>query len=273
MRKLQAGWLAALLLSLVIVTGCERSAEPETAAQAEPAAVDAHCSLSMGWDPWEPYHFSGAGGLVQGLDVDLTRAIAAGAGCELEFVQGNWASLLRLLQAGELDLLAGATRTPEREAFAWFSSPYRLESFQLFVRTDDRGRYAGRDLESLLNDGFRLGVTQGYIYGPRVTELQANPDFSGQIIEAAVGELNFTHLLDYRIDGFLEDPFVAAAIRRRRADVDAIEALADEISSGPVHLMFSMVTVDEELAAEFDRSLEQLKAAGDYQQIIDRYLE
>lgn len=265
--KLQ--WIPGLII-FALLAGCEPAQEPEAP---EPEEVAETCRLSMGWDPWEPYHYSGAGGRVQGIDVDLVEAVASGAGCELEFLQGNWASLLRLLEAGELDLLVGATVTEERRAFARFTEPYREESFQLFVRVDETRRHQGKSLSELMEDGFRLGVTQGYIYGDEVGQLQADPNFQGQVIEAAVGELNFTHLLDYRIDGFLEDPFVFAAIQRRRGDSDAIGALDLEISSGPVHMMFSRASVDQDTVDAFNQSLEQLRQSGEYDEIIDRYLQ
>ena len=50
----------------------------------------------MGWDPWEPYHFAGAGGRVQGLDIDIVSELGDRVDCELEWVQGNWASLLKI---------------------------------------------------------------------------------------------------------------------------------------------------------------------------------
>lgn len=269
MKRTNSAIYGSLLLFL---TACQQSVEPDPAAEGkiEPEITD--CVLTLGWDPWEPYHFIGANGDVRGLDIELVKAIAEGAGCSLEFLQGNWASLLRLVQVGELDLLVGATRTPEREEFAWFSDPYREEAFMLFVRAGEKKRYAGRDLEELLAEGFRLGVTQGYIYDPYITRLQSNPDLHGQFVEAAVGELNFTHLLDFRIDGFIEDPYVATAIERRRGWTERIEALELVFTSGPVHILFSHATVDESLVGLFNRSLEELHATGEYESILNRYL-
>lgn len=257
-------------LLALLLTACEQAPETEVSpevAEAEP------CRLVMGWDPWEPYHFAGARGEVQGLDIDLVRAIAAGADCEIELQQGNWASLIQLVQAGELDLLTGATHTDERAEFAWFSEPYREERFQLFVRAEDADRYTGRDLEDLLEQDFRVGVTQGYIYSPEISTLQAEPLWSEQFVDAAVGELNFTSLMDHRIDGFLEDPFVAAAIQRRRGWDDIIAPLDLVYSSGPVHLLFSKATVDRETVAAFDRSLQELRENSEYDAIRKRYLQ
>src|SRR5690625_2654667 len=48
------------------------SAQPADASDSpELAASVEDCSLSVGWDPWEPYHFKPSGSKVRGLDVDL----------------------------------------------------------------------------------------------------------------------------------------------------------------------------------------------------------
>lgn len=256
---------------LILLSACQQPAEQGIADAKEAVTEVAPCVLTMGWDPWEPYHFTGVEGQVRGLDIDLVAAIAAGAGCRLEFLQGNWASLLRLVQVGELDLLVGATRTPEREEFAWFSDPYREERFMLFVRTGEKNQFAGRELAGLLAEGFRIGVTQGYIYDPEITRLQGDPELSGQFVEAAVGELNFTNMMDFRIDGFIEDPYVATAIERRRGWGDRMEPLDLEFSSGPVHILFSKATVEDSLVESFNRSLEKLRESGQYDAILARY--
>jgi polar amino acid transport system substrate-binding protein len=268
-----------LCLPLVLLIACQSPEPPESvetrpdeaSTAIETAAAD--CHLSMGWDPWEPYHFTAAGGQVQGLDIDLVSALAEEVGCSLSFVQGNWASLLRLIRLGELDLLPGATHTPEREAFSWFSDPYREEHFRIYVRIEDAAGWSDQSLEDLLAEGFRLGVTQGYIYPEEVASLQADERYQGRFIEAAVGELNFSHLLDHRIDGFIEDPFVSAAIQRRRGWGGGIVALDLDFSAGEVHLLFSRTSTSENLVEDFNRALETLREDGRYDRIMARYLD
>ncbi len=287
--------IAALLFLLLTACGSEsgppddgdgRSAsdptsapttDPMSASTPDPgdAAADpsAACALTVGWDPWEPYHYLAIGGQPQGLDIEIAAAVAEHAGCELEFLQGGWDTLLRLLRAGELDLMLGATRTPAREDWARFSEPYRSESFRLYVLERRSEDYAGNDLETLLGDGFRLGVTQGYYYGPDINRLIEQPALESLVLEASVGELNFTWLLDMQIDGFIEDPFVAAAIERRRRDAEPIVALPDVLSEGPVAFMFSRESVGAEVVERFDAGIAALRDSGRHQALLDQYLD
>jgi polar amino acid transport system substrate-binding protein len=267
----------------LLIAACQPADQPETPTLVdEPPTVgetiaerpdDRDCQLSMGWDPWEPYHFSGVGGQVQGLDIDLVSAAAERVGCELTFVQGNWASLLQLIRLGELDLLPGASHTPEREEFAWFSDPYRHERFELYVRAIETSEWQGESVENLLENGMRIGITQGYIYGDVIDSLQGDDRYAENFIEASVGELNFTRLMDHRIDGFVEDPFVASTIQRRRSWGTDIEALPFDLGGGEVHLLFSHASTSAELAAAFNQALADMRSESEYDAIMARYLD
>lgn len=246
---------------------------PATGASQQDSDLAVDCRMQVGWDPWQPYHYQAVGGEIQGLDVDILRRVSEPVGCELEFVQGNWQNLLQLLQAGDLDIMMGATRTAEREEFADFSGPYREESFQLFVLADDLERFGERSLAELLESGFRLGTTQGYYYGQDVQDLLNRGRFADQIIEAAVGELNFTHLLDRRIDGFIEDPYVAAAISRRRSDGNEVVEVQEPLATGPVSFMFSKSSVSSERVERLDAELQKLRESGELERLSARYLE
>ncbi|MDZ7791144.1 MAG: transporter substrate-binding domain-containing protein [Xanthomonadales bacterium] len=279
--------LSSLALALLL-TACQEAEPPTQATNAEDAdatveqsaadggetarATDT-CRLTVGWDPWEPYHYAPVGNRVQGLDVDLIEAMAEAADCELEWEQGSWAGMLQLVRSGDVDLLPGATRTDEREQFARFSEPYRQESFRIHVRADEVDQWSGMTLTELLENDFRLGLTRGYIYGEEVDAVLENPRWRDQLVEAPVGELNFLNLMDFRIDGFLEDPFVATSIDHRRDWGVTFEALPTEIHNGNVRLMFSRASVDAEVVERFDKALAELRDSGEHQRILDRYMQ
>lgn len=252
--------------------GAQSVESSETVAvTASPAADSAACALSIGWDPWEPYHYAPVGNRVQGLDVDLIESLAESVGCELGWEQHSWASMLPLIRLGDLDLLPGATKTAERETFSHFSEPYREESFRIHVRADETDQWSGQSLTELLENGFRLGLTRGYIYGDQVEAVLDDPAWQDQLVEVPVGELNLLNLMDFRIDGFLEDPVVAANIGHRRDWGMTFEALPLDVHSGDVHLMFSRQSVDAERVEQFNAALAELKASGEHQRIVERY--
>jgi len=261
----------------LVLSACQRPPESQESATGADTAADAGapppCQLTMGWDPWEPYHYMDPKGQHQGLDFELVRAIATEADCSVDYQRDSWVNLLASLRAGEIDLITGATLTPEREAFALFSEPYRTERFAMYVRAGDADRIAGESLEDMLANGMRLGVTDAYLYGPSVQALQDDPRFADQFVVAAVGETSATRLLDGVIDGFIEDVFVATSVLRRRGLEDLVEAHPLELESGgEVRLMFSSATVPVEVLARFDAGLQRLRETGRYEDIEGQYI-
>lgn len=266
------GGIAALLL----VAGCDAGGNgepPSTGAETSAAnsPTPASCQLTMGWDPWEPYHYRTPTGETAGLDVELISAAAEAAGCELSFHQADFIDLLQMLREGEVDILPGATPTEERETFARFSIPYRQESFRLWVRAAEQERYAGWGLTDLLEDGRRVGLTEGFIYGEEAEALLARPEYENQIVSSRIGDLNLLRLIDHDIDAVIEDSFVATSIQRRLGMEDDVMALQDPLSRGSVHLMFSRESVEAETVERFNEGLQTVIEDGTRDRILARY--
>jgi polar amino acid transport system substrate-binding protein len=276
-------WLVVFGASLLLL-GCGEqpapSAEQSQTSTTPPAPPPAEalqgennvatCQLIMGWDPWEPYHYQDVDGAVHGLDVEIVRAAAEQADCSLQFYRDDWTNLLRMLQTGEIDLLSGATMTEERSEYAHFSPAYRGESVQLYVRAGEAEDFVATELRPLLENGFRLGVTLGYVYGEEVSRLQQEYDALFRV--ASVSEAHIGNLLDRRIDGFLEDPYVAAAAQRRRGWEDEVEMHPIRINVGDIHLALSKAGLDDNTRQRIDQAMRSLLDSGQIEAIRGRYL-
>lgn len=277
--------MTAVCCLLAALPACERrppASGPEATAnvtpmpetEARPPAEPPGCVLTMGWDPWPPYHYEDPQGHVQGFDVEIVQAIAADLGCRLEFERERWATLLGHIEAGRVDLITGATETEARRAYGWFSEPFREEEFALYVRAGETDRWQGETLKQLLDQGLRLGVTDAYVYGDAVQRVLDDPGYQDRISHAGFGEANAGRLLDGDIDAFIEDVFVAAALRRRLGLENAITPHPVGLESGgEVRIMFSKATVSPRQVARANDSLAALKSGGGYEAIRARYLE
>lgn len=256
----------------ILIGACKESSIPETEAPvAETQRGIPDCHLTMGWDPWEPYQYMDVGGDLRGIDIELISAIAEDSGCSLTFVERDWASLLGMLKSGDIDLLTGATRTEARENYAYFSDPYREESFVLYVRSVDFEKLKSISLTEMLDKGQRIGVTLSYYHGEEITALEDDPRYNEQFRGVPISEMNYSNLLNFEVDGILEDPFVAAAILRRRGLLSQIEPLPERFPTGPVHIMLSRETVSEESVQRLNESLKRISADGTRERIFTRY--
>ncbi len=229
------------------------------------------CALTVGWDPWEPYQYLTPDNQVRGLEIDLISSIAKEASCTITFIQNDWMRLLKGIRNGSIDMLGGASKTASREEFAYFSTPYRHESFVLYIRAEQKNEFAGKTLKQLLENKFKLGVTEDYIYGDEVSGFQDNPIIASQIIGVPITEMNYFNLIQHQVDGFLEDPFVAAYTIKRKGLAEQIIATTVGYDSGNVSFMFSKKSVSTEIVDAFNQGLKTIKASGEYDKILKKY--
>lgn len=264
-------YMLLVVAVFLLLPGCKRASEQTMPVAAADIPVQAlPCSFTMGLDAWEPYQYMTVGNTVTGLDVELVQHVVADMGCKLDVVQGSWLELLTLLKNGDVDFVLGASKTTEREEFAFFSEPYRQERFELYVRKEQIGLpYTG--LKEFISAGHKVGVVNEYYYGDEVAELYADDNLRPLFVGAIISELNMARLLDEEIDGLLEDSFVGASILRRKGLDKYIQAHSISLGSADVYVMFSKVSVSAEQVQQFNAGLARLREDGRYNQIVDKY--
>jgi len=229
------------------------------------------CHLKIGWASWEPYQYKGRDGKVTGMDIDIINEAIKRTSCKVNYIEGDWADLLRQLKKGTLDAVASATLTEKRRKYAYFSEPYRAETFALYVKNKDLNRYSGMSLKSMLDSGLRVGAVVDYFYGTTLNDLQDNEKYAHLFNYNDFSENNFVLLFDSKIDAVLEDPFVGADFVRRKGWGDLLVRLPLVIHSGDVHLMFSKKSVSESTVELLNNALAKIKADGTYENILKHY--
>ncbi|RUO19661.1 amino acid ABC transporter substrate-binding protein [Aliidiomarina iranensis] len=282
-------WLTKMLLGIAVATlvGCTPANEnqPDSTSdndqpppQAETYTADnmmreevPMCQMELGFESWEPYQYVSVSGEVGGVDIEIAKRAAGHVNCILNVRQGSWRELLEWLQEGDIDFIMGASKTPAREEYAWFSIPYRNEQFSLFIRSEEAPRYPMNDIEAFLAEGHKVGVVNEYFYGDTMQELMYESEYGDQFMGARLNELNMARLLDGEIDGFMEDNLVAASIIRRRSWNDAIQRHSIGLPASEVYAMFSKSAVTEEEVMAFNGALRELTNNGFIAELIRRY--
>lgn len=272
MRSVPLILLLTCFFSLnMLVTACKPASqlpapEPQAAAQPLPLATT-DCVLKVGFDAWEPYHYLGQGQAAVGMDIEILQNLATEMQCELQLQQDAWTTLLAKLQAGEIDLLPGASLSEERAQFAWFSEPYRQEQFVLYTRADTE--LAFTDIPTLLAAGHKIGLVSDYYYGAEIDSLYGS--MPEAFLNAQIAELNIVRLLDEDISAVLEDNFVATAMLRRKGLEQQIVAHSLSLPASDVHLMLSKASVSEAQLLELNNAINRLKQNGSLAEILQRY--
>ncbi len=222
------------------------------------------CQLTLGWDLVKPYQYFDSADRVVGLQMELIRAIMLELECELILYKNDWNALLDKLNKGEIDFMADMTITDDRRLIGYFSAPYRKETYSLYVRKSERHKYQQNSIEELVKKGFRLGLTDGFLYGKDIESLKSHPDYKSLLTMSDRNYQNYNLLLQDRIDGLLEDSLVAGYTLREMEISHLIEGIPSEVHGGEISFMFSKKTVSPSLVKAFNQALTKVKQTDLY---------
>lgn len=126
-----------LLLVLVLCCSGALQAAELPLTQEERDWIAANPQITLGSDyAWPPYDFTDASGRHSGISADFMALIAEKTGLDIQIRSGVWSEVMAQMQAGELDGLACAMKTPERERFLSFTTPYTRMPLAVVVQSD-----------------------------------------------------------------------------------------------------------------------------------------
>ncbi|WP_028581820.1 transporter substrate-binding domain-containing protein [Desulfogranum japonicum] len=114
-------------------------------------------SIVLGADHnWPPFEFIDSAGNYAGLASDYVKLIEQRTGLHVEIRPGVWADVMKQMQQGELDGLACAVETEDREGYLSFSSPYLTVPTVIVV---NRERFDIRSIHDL--SGKTVSINKG----------------------------------------------------------------------------------------------------------------
>ncbi len=243
-------------------------------ALAWPGAAQAdNCSrpLSMATGQWEPYAYYNARQQFTGIDADMVRAIVKEAGCRLIELDAKPATRnLTLFAKGEIDLLSGASRTPERLEQAWFSLAYRDETVGLFALAEHAERYrAIRSFADFLAGPLTMLAPRAGWYGLPYESEAAALQKHGRLSRFGDVSQGIRMLAAGRASFLLGD---AAAVEHAAARAGIkVQPLPFWLVEAPVHLMLNRATVRAADVARIDAAIVRLRKRGVFERIRRSY--
>lgn len=222
-------------------------------------STDERCVLKVGWEEWYPFIYK-VEGKFSGSEYELLQRLATKAGCQLVYVEASWENSLKMLADGQLDMLYGASRTAEREAYARFSTPYRVEQIVLVVPFDQLDQQPGQvsvslqqwlDQPNASGQPRKLGLVTAYFYGQDVEMLLRAPARQSQLMQLQFDQQLHRNLIKGQIDGYLVE---AGVVQHQRGEAVKWVSLR-EYKTEPLHLMFSR-QVPQAVVERFDKAIE-----------------
>lgn len=176
---------------------CVAAAENDPAlTPADLSWLAAHPVIRVGYDPgWPPFSLRDASGKFSGIDADTLAVLSRRYGFRFEFVtRDSWPEVYAAARRGEIDLLVGTARTPEREREFHFTRPYFSFPVVIVTRVDEPIVWSVLDLE-----GRRVAGVRGYV---ATSELQRiYPDLKFRLTDTV--EEALTMVADGGADAFM----------------------------------------------------------------------
>ena len=234
------------------------AASSEAASAADVTTVEAG-KLTMATNAtFPPYEMTTDNGTIEGIDVDTAQAIADKLGLELQIDDMDFDAALLSVQQGKADIaMAGITVTDERKAVMAFSDSYATGIQSIIVPE-------GSDIASVDDlSGKKIGTqrgTTGYIY--------CSDDFGDENVVAYDNGLTAVQALNNgQVDAVVIDNEPAKAYVEANPGLKILDT-----SYAEEDYAIGMNKDNTALLDAVNAALEELKADGTLQSIVDKYI-
>ena len=241
------------------------SVASSTAASSEAASAAADVTtveagkLTMATNAtFPPYEMTTDNGTIEGIDVDTAQAIADKLGLELQIDDMDFDAALLSVQQGKADIaMAGITVTDERKAVMAFSDSYATGIQSIIVPE-------GSDIASVDDlSGKKIGTqrgTTGYLY--------CSDDFGDDAVVAYDSGLTAVQALNNgQVDCVVIDNEPAKAYVEANPGLKILDT-----SYAEEDYAIGMNKDNTALLDAVNAALEELKADGTLQSIVDKYI-
>ena len=267
---------AGLTVAALALTACGGSSSTASSAAASSVASSAAASseaasaaadvttveagkLTMATNAtFPPYEMTTDNGTIEGIDVDTAQAIADKLGLELQIDDMDFDAALLSVQQGKADIaMAGITVTDERKAVMAFSDSYATGIQSVIVPE-------GSDIASVDDlSGTKIGTqrgTTGYLY--------CSDDFGDDAVVAYDNGLTAVQALNNgQVDCVVIDNEPAKAYVEANPGLKILDT-----SYAEEDYAIGMNKDNTALLDAVNAALEELKADGTLQSIVDKYI-
>jgi polar amino acid transport system substrate-binding protein len=214
-------------------------------------------------------------GRVSGFLAEIARLVLDDAGIPYTFEDAPATRVLENLKLPGDACALGWFRTPQREAIYAYSreAMYRDEPFWAIIDASKARLLPPRPaVEDILRSGWRLGLIEGYVYGPWLDEKIGvhapeseivNIRNDSEIMYRMLANGRFDYMFASREESLFIIGHLGAEIGRRLALVE----LADAPAGNPRYFILSK-GVDGAMLARIDASLARIKRGEAYSRIV-----
>ena len=243
------------------------AAHPAGAPAAAPAGIQLSDASGKKFDvatdtTFAPFEFRDGSGELVGIDMDLIRAIATEEGFEVDIKSLGFDAALQALQSNQVaGVIAGMSITDERKKIFDFSAPYFDSGVQMAVAKNDDGIKSYEDLKGKTVTAKR--GSEGETFANSIKDqygftVKALADSATMYDDVKAGN---------SVAVFDDYPVLAYGVSQN----NGLKIVTDK-EQGSSYGFAVNKGQNQDLLAAFNDGLAKLKANGEYDKILDKYL-
>ncbi|MGU8345213.1 EAL domain-containing protein [Clostridium perfringens] len=205
--------------------------------------------LKIGFYDDYPHFYIDHKANICGYYKDITEKLAEKLNFKIEYVNGKAPDLLKELKNGEIDLVFGIKKLPEREEFFEFTNKSINNELKLIYTNTDI-KYG--DLEAL--NGMKMGYIEGELDNEWILDYLRKRNINVELVKGSSYKAIKTLLADNKVDFIVDN--LDSDIKNKGENIREIF----EFSSGPKYIVANKN--NNELIKKFDGSLSTINLNG-----------
>lgn len=198
-----------------------------------------------------------------GYDVEVAETVAKQLGYQITWTTADFSGLMGQLEAGKLDTVANNfVKTDERQKKYNFSASYLTYATQIVTSTDNK------DIQTLAD--LKGKTVSGVLGSTHIANLRkAFPDNSVTIRTYETRDGAMHDVMANRVQGYVNSrPILLAEINKRQLP---LKLVGEPISNEQVSFPFAKTPEGEQLLAQFNQKLQELRQNGQLKALAEKY--
>lgn len=215
--------------------------------------------------PYQFYEGEGEKKVITGISIEIVKAIQAEIGNAEKIKVLPWSRALKLLTKNKNAALFSTARTPAREdKYKWVGPLAKLE-IVFFKKTGSPVSFSSVDGAKSIG---KVGVTKNVA----THEMLVNMGFKNlDVMQSGSDDKNIRRLTKGRIDVWPTAYYAGIYSAKKMGLLDQIQVVPDvSLMSGFLYIAFNKQT-DSNLIHQWQLALDQLKATGAIDRILEKY--
>ncbi|WP_283690427.1 EAL domain-containing protein [Clostridium perfringens] len=212
--------------------------------------------LKVGFYDNYPYFYINDKAKVCGDYNEIVKSLSKRLNFKVEYVNCSLLELLKELENGEIDLVVGINKTPEREKFFEFSKNYINEK-KYSIYTNENIKYG--NLEAL--NGKKMGYIKNELDNEKILNYLKSRNINVELVNGSSYKGIKTLLIEDKVDFIVDNS--DSDIKNKGKDIKEIF----QFSSGPKYIITNKN--NKELISEIDQGLNSINVEQDNNNILD----